>query len=202
MPLLSEKTFEKKQTFDFPTPWAMNLWGVEFFSCTMKTPKQTYCSRNLQEKAKIIEEHLKGVSKAKLMEKYEIPISTLNRILQSQESILKIVDSQASLKIPKSACISQLRLYQFRGGVIPNQKRCYRDLAKEIKKTLQIVIMIWQWNKLTKPPIIIVVVVLKIEGSTEMPALRFPTLKYSCTKLCQHSSVHTLKDVSTKVFTH
>ena len=107
MPLLSEKTFEKKQTFDFPTPWAMNLWGVEFFSCTMKTPKQTYCSRNLQEKAKIIEEHLKGVSKAKLMEKYEIAIATLNRILHSQESILNIVDSQASLKIPKSACRMQ-----------------------------------------------------------------------------------------------
>ena len=47
----------------------------------MKTPKQTYCSRNLQEKAKIIEEHLKGVSKAKLMEKHKIPIATLNRIL-------------------------------------------------------------------------------------------------------------------------
>ena len=44
------------------------------------------------------------------MEKYEIPISTLNRILQSQESILNIVDSQASLY------------------------PCYRDLAKEIKK--------------------------------------------------------------------
>ena len=104
MPLLSEKTFEKKQTFDFPTPWAMNLWGVEFFSCTIKTPKQTYCSRNLQEKAKIIEEHLKGVSKAKLMEKHKIPIATLNRILRTQESILNIVDSKTSLKIPKSAC--------------------------------------------------------------------------------------------------
>ena len=47
----------------------------EQFSSTMKTPKQTYHSRSLQEKAKIIEEHLKGVSKAKLMENYKIPIS-------------------------------------------------------------------------------------------------------------------------------
>ena len=69
----------------------------------MKTPKQTYHSRSLQEKAKIIEEHLKGVSKAKLMEKYKIPKSTLNRILQNQESLLNIVDSQASLKVPKNA---------------------------------------------------------------------------------------------------
>ena len=56
----------------------------EQFSSTMKTPKQTYHSRSLQEKAKIIEEHLKGVSK--LMEKYKIPKSTLNKILQNQES--------------------------------------------------------------------------------------------------------------------
>ena len=47
----------------------------EQFSSTMKTPKQTYHSRSLQEKAKIIEEHLKGVSKAKLMENYKIPKS-------------------------------------------------------------------------------------------------------------------------------
>ena len=54
----------------------------EQFSSTMKTPKQTYHSRSLQEKAKIIEDHLKGVSKAKLMENYKIPKSTLNKILQ------------------------------------------------------------------------------------------------------------------------
>ena len=72
----------------------------EQFSSTMKAPKQTYHSRSLQEKAKIIEEHLKGVSKAKLMENYKIPKSTLNKILQHQESLLNIVDSQASLKAP------------------------------------------------------------------------------------------------------
>ena len=80
----------------------------EQFCSTMKTPKQTYHSRSLQEKAKIIEEHLKGVSKAKLMEKHKIPIATLNRILRTQESILNIVDSKTSLKIPKSACRMQL----------------------------------------------------------------------------------------------
>ena len=45
----------------------------------MKTPKQTYHSRSLQEKAKIIEEHLNGVSKAKLMENYKIPRVRLAR---------------------------------------------------------------------------------------------------------------------------
>ena len=39
----------------------------------MKAPKQTYHSRSLEEKGKIIEDHLKGVSKAKLMENYKIP---------------------------------------------------------------------------------------------------------------------------------
>ena len=46
----------------------------------MKAPKQTYHSRSLEEKGKIIEDHLKGVSKAKLMEKYKIPKPTLNKI--------------------------------------------------------------------------------------------------------------------------
>ena len=72
------------------------------------------------------------------MEKYEIPISTLNRILQSQESILKIVDSQASLKIPKSACISQLRLYhnsevelfQIKNAAIETWQRKLRKLYR------------------------------------------------------------------------
>ena len=38
------------------------------------------------------------------MEKYKIPKSTLNKILQNQESLLNIVDSQSSLKVSKSAC--------------------------------------------------------------------------------------------------
>ena len=63
----------------------------------MKAPKQTYHSRSLEEKGKIIEDHLKGVSKAKLMENYKIPKSTLNKILQHQESLLNIV-AQAVLK--------------------------------------------------------------------------------------------------------
>ena len=46
----------------------------------MKAPKQTYHSRSLEEKGKIIEDHLKGVSKAKLMENYKIPKSTLNKM--------------------------------------------------------------------------------------------------------------------------
>ena len=70
----------------------------------MKAPKQTYHSRSLEEKGKIIEDHLKGVSKAKLMENYKIPKSTLNKILQHQKSLLNIVDSQASLEVPKNAC--------------------------------------------------------------------------------------------------
>ena len=65
----------------------------------MKTPKQTYHSRSLEEKGKIIEEHLKGVSN------YNIPKSTLNKILQHQESLLNIVDSQASLKVQKKQIV-------------------------------------------------------------------------------------------------
>ena len=64
----------------------------------MKTPKQTYHSRFLQEKTKIIEEHLKGVSKAKLMENYKIPKSILNKILH-QESLITITDCDLHNKL-------------------------------------------------------------------------------------------------------
>ena len=68
----------------------------------MKAPKQTYHSRSLEEKGKIIEDHLKGVSKAKFMENYKIPKSTHNKI-QHQESLLNIV-AQAVLNGLSEQC--------------------------------------------------------------------------------------------------